>query len=92
MAAATIACLKVALGAAEARQVVGVTLARWKMPPHPATSRCIFQRIMRSRGFLIGQPDPRAGLKLPPRRSLAAPYGVQTQKVLPPHENAAVGS
>ena len=78
VAATTITFLMVALVAAEARQVVGVTLARWKMPPHPAASRCIFHRIIRSRGCWLGQPDPRVGSKMPPRRSLAPPCGSQT--------------
>ena len=78
VAATTIDRLKVVVAAAEAREALGFTLARSKMPPQPVASRGMLHCMMWSTGCWLGHLDPRVGLEMLLRRSLAAPCGSQT--------------
>ena len=75
MAASTIDSVMVALVAAEAREALGASLARSKMPPQPGTFLHYIMWFTRS---WFGQLDPRVGLRMAPWGSLAAPCGSQT--------------
>ena len=78
VAAATFDRLKVVVAAAEARETLGPTMAESKKPPQHVTFRRILHRMVCSTRCWFGQPDPRVGSKVPPRRSLAPPCGSQT--------------